>query len=157
MSAKLVEITARKPHCASARGACSRELQQPRLSPASRICRPCDSGRTVKLPINNVDTDQIIPARSLKTASKLGLDTQLFNDWRHDPDFLSLDPFAARRRVSDCAQRSSNGRWTLWKTRPVSFLTCMRSFSATAAPIVDHADHRSRRSSITPIVDPCQE
>ena len=40
--------------------------------------------RLVPLPINNVDTDQIIPARFLKTTSKQGLDKQLFNDWRYD-------------------------------------------------------------------------
>ena len=40
--------------------------------------------RYVRLPINNIDTDQIIPARFLKTTSKIGLDKQLFNDWRYD-------------------------------------------------------------------------
>jgi len=40
--------------------------------------------RVVPLPINNVDTDQIIPARFLKTTSKQGLDQQLFFDWRYD-------------------------------------------------------------------------
>ena len=40
--------------------------------------------RMVPLPMNNVDTDQIIPARFLKTTSKQGLDRQLFNDWRYD-------------------------------------------------------------------------
>jgi len=40
--------------------------------------------RVVPLPINNVDTDQIIPARFLKTTSKEGLGDQLFNDWRYD-------------------------------------------------------------------------
>ena len=40
--------------------------------------------RMVRLPINNIDTDQIIPARFLKTTSKEGLDKQLFNDWRYD-------------------------------------------------------------------------
>ena len=50
--------------------------------------------RLVPLPMNNVDTDQIIPARFLKTISKQGLDKQLFNDWRYDaqgkpnPDFI---------------------------------------------------------------------
>jgi len=50
--------------------------------------------RMVPLAINNVDTDQIIPARFLKTTSKQGLDRQLFNDWRYDaqgnpkPDFI---------------------------------------------------------------------
>ena len=40
--------------------------------------------RVVPMPINNVDTDQIIPARFLKTTSKQGLDQQLFFDWRYD-------------------------------------------------------------------------
>jgi len=50
--------------------------------------------RMVAMPINNIDTDQIIPARFLKTVSKQGLDKQLFNDWRYDaqgnpnPDFI---------------------------------------------------------------------
>ncbi len=50
--------------------------------------------RLVPLNITNVDTDQIIPARFLKTTSKIGLDKQLFNDWRYDaqgnpnPDFI---------------------------------------------------------------------
>jgi len=50
--------------------------------------------RIVALPVNNVDTDQIIPARFLKTTSKQGLDQQLFYDWRYDdtgqpkPDFI---------------------------------------------------------------------
>jgi 3-isopropylmalate/(R)-2-methylmalate dehydratase small subunit len=50
--------------------------------------------RLVPLAINNIDTDQIIPARFLKTTSKEGLDRQLFCDWRYDaqgnakPDFI---------------------------------------------------------------------
>jgi 3-isopropylmalate/(R)-2-methylmalate dehydratase small subunit len=42
--------------------------------------------RLVPLPVDNIDTDQIIPARFLKTISKEGLDKQLFNDWRYNPD-----------------------------------------------------------------------
>jgi 3-isopropylmalate/(R)-2-methylmalate dehydratase small subunit len=54
--------------------------------------------RLAPLPMNNVDTDQIIPARFLKTISKQGLDKQLFNDWRYDaqgnprPDFILNQP-----------------------------------------------------------------
>jgi len=42
------------------------------------------SSRTVVLPIENVDTDQIIPARFLKVTSKAGLGEKLFADWRYD-------------------------------------------------------------------------
>jgi len=42
--------------------------------------------RLVPMPINNIDTDQIIPARFLKTTSKEGLDKQLFCDWRYNAD-----------------------------------------------------------------------
>jgi 3-isopropylmalate/(R)-2-methylmalate dehydratase small subunit len=54
--------------------------------------------RVVPMPVNNVDTDQIIPARFLKTTSKQGLDLQLFYDWRYDeqgrpkPDFILNQP-----------------------------------------------------------------
>ena len=54
--------------------------------------------RIVALPMDNVDTDQIIPARFLKTISKDGLGDQLFNDWRYDaegrpkPDFVLNKP-----------------------------------------------------------------
>jgi len=50
--------------------------------------------RVVPLAINNIDTDQIIPARFLKTISKQDLDRQLFFDWRYDeqgqpkPEFI---------------------------------------------------------------------
>jgi 3-isopropylmalate/(R)-2-methylmalate dehydratase small subunit len=52
------------------------------------------TSRMVPMPVDNVDTDQIIPARFLKTISKEGLDKQLFFDWRYDaqgnprPDFI---------------------------------------------------------------------
>ena len=38
------------------------------------------------LPVDNIDTDQIIPARFLKTTTKVGLGFQLFYDWRYEKD-----------------------------------------------------------------------
>ena len=38
----------------------------------------------VPLPIENVDTDQIIPARFLKATTREGFDDHLFADWRYD-------------------------------------------------------------------------
>ncbi len=56
--------------------------------------------RLVPIPANDIDTDQIIPARFLKTTSKEGLDKQLFCDWRYEdngdpkPDFILNTPRA---------------------------------------------------------------
>src|SRR5579884_4167182 len=56
------------------------------------------TSRLAALPIDNIDTDQIIPARFLKTTSKAGLGDQLFYDWRYDaegkpkPDFILNRP-----------------------------------------------------------------
>jgi len=56
--------------------------------------------KTVALPIDNIDTDQIIPARFLKTTSMQGLGDNLFLDWRYladgspNPDFPLNKPSA---------------------------------------------------------------
>ena len=53
--------------------------------------------KTVALPIADVDTDQIIPARFLTTTSREGLGQKLFHDWRYtengeeNPNFLLND------------------------------------------------------------------
>lgn len=52
----------------------------------------------IPLPLENVDTDQIIPARFLKATSKDGFGDNLFRDWRYDkngnpnPDFVLNNP-----------------------------------------------------------------
>lgn len=56
------------------------------------------TGKATALPIQDIDTDQIIPARFLKTISKDGLAKSLFNDWRYvpsgepNPDFVLNKP-----------------------------------------------------------------
>jgi 3-isopropylmalate/(R)-2-methylmalate dehydratase small subunit len=44
------------------------------------------TSRVVPLPVNNIDTDQIIPARFLKVTDKAGLGANLFADWRYNAD-----------------------------------------------------------------------
>jgi 3-isopropylmalate/(R)-2-methylmalate dehydratase small subunit len=52
----------------------------------------------VPLPINDIDTDQIIPARFLKATDKKGMGDNLFADWRYNsdgtpkPDFVLNNP-----------------------------------------------------------------
>jgi len=47
----------------------------------------------VPLPIENVDTDQIIPARFLKATSKDGFGDNLFRDWRYDSNNQPIKDF----------------------------------------------------------------
>jgi 3-isopropylmalate/(R)-2-methylmalate dehydratase small subunit len=49
------------------------------------------------LPVDNIDTDQIIPARFLKTTSKEGLGDQLFYDWRYDAEGRPRADFVLNR------------------------------------------------------------
>jgi 3-isopropylmalate/(R)-2-methylmalate dehydratase small subunit len=51
----------------------------------------------IPLPVDNVDTDQIIPARYLKGTSKDGLGEGLFADWRYDADGNPRDGFVLNR------------------------------------------------------------
>ncbi len=44
------------------------------------------TSRIVPLPIENIDTDQIIPARFLKATTREGFGDNLFRDWRYDSD-----------------------------------------------------------------------
>jgi len=53
--------------------------------------------RTVVLPRENVDTDQIIPARFLKTTDKRGLGKALFSDWRYGADGAPRPDFVLNR------------------------------------------------------------
>lgn len=56
------------------------------------------ASRVVPLPIENIDTDQIIPARFLKATTREGFGNNLFRDWRFDSneqpkaDFVMNNP-----------------------------------------------------------------
>jgi 3-isopropylmalate/(R)-2-methylmalate dehydratase small subunit len=47
----------------------------------------------VPLPVENVDTDQIIPARFLKATSREGFGDNLFRDWRYDKEGNKIEGF----------------------------------------------------------------
>jgi 3-isopropylmalate/(R)-2-methylmalate dehydratase small subunit len=58
----------------------------------------------IVLPVNDVDTDQIIPARFLKATDKAGMGDHLFADWRYQPDGSPKPDFALNRPESRGAQ-----------------------------------------------------
>ena len=51
------------------------------------------SSKTVVLSVNDIDTDQIIPARFLTVTTKDGLGDGLFADWRFDEDGNKVEQF----------------------------------------------------------------
>jgi 3-isopropylmalate/(R)-2-methylmalate dehydratase small subunit len=81
--------------------------------------------RMIPLPLRNIDTDQIIPARFLKTISKEGLGDNLFCDWRYDeegkpkPDFVLNQPEAREAQVLlagdnfGCGSSREHAPWAL--------------------------------------------
>jgi 3-isopropylmalate/(R)-2-methylmalate dehydratase small subunit len=62
------------------------------------------TSRTVVLPVDDIDTDQIIPARFLRTTTKEGLGKQLFADWRYLPDGSADPQFVLNRPEAAGAQ-----------------------------------------------------
>jgi 3-isopropylmalate/(R)-2-methylmalate dehydratase small subunit len=56
------------------------------------------------LPVNDVDTDQIIPARFLKVTDKAGLGANLFADWRYNPDGSPKLDFVLNKPEAEGAQ-----------------------------------------------------
>lgn len=83
------------------------------------------TSRVVALPVNNIDTDQIIPARFLTTTTKEGLGKQAFADWRYDAsgapraDFILNKPEAqgceilVAGRNFGCGSSREHAPWAL--------------------------------------------
>ena len=53
----------------------------------------------VPLPIENIDTDQIIPARFLKATERKGFGENLFRDWRYDSNNLPKKDFVLNNKI----------------------------------------------------------
>ena len=68
------------------------------------------NSRVVALPLDDIDTDQIIPARFLKVTDKADLADNLFADWRYTADGKPRTGFRAQptpsRRRADTVHRA---------------------------------------------------
>ncbi len=90
------------------------------MKPFEKFC-----SRLVPLPQENVDTDQIIPARFLRTTVKTGLGKSLFCDWRYDesgnpkPGFILNQPEMAGAEILlagdnfGCGSSREHAPWAL--------------------------------------------
>ena len=101
----------------------------------------------IPLPAENVDTDQIVPARFLKTTDKAGLADALFRDWRFEADgslkeprFVLDDPGMAGRRILlagdnfGCGSSREHAPWALvaWGVQAVITTSCADIFQGNA-------------------------
>ncbi len=83
------------------------------------------TSKVAPMPNENIDTDQIIPARFLKVTDKVGLGDNLFADWRYDgngtpkPDFILNNPEMKRRAILlagdnfGCGSSREHAPWAL--------------------------------------------
>src|SRR5512133_3245483 len=91
------------------------------------------TSRVIPMPVNNIDTDQIIPARFLKVTDKIGLGQNLFCDWRYlpdgspNPDFILNRPEHQGSQILlagdnfGCGSSREHAPWALtaWRIRAV--------------------------------------
>lgn len=113
------------------------------------------TGRVIALPNENIDTDQVIPARFLKITDKQALGQYLFNDWRYDsngnprPEFVLNQPQAQGAEILlagknfGCGSSREHAPWAL------------RGFGFQAVISTEFADifrNNSLKNSLLPIV-----
>jgi 3-isopropylmalate/(R)-2-methylmalate dehydratase small subunit len=113
--------------------------------------------RYAVLPVENVDTDQIIPARFLKTTNKAGLGDSLFADWRYDndgnpnPDFVLNQPFAKGVEVLVAGNNfgcGSSREHAPWALQGFGFKAVLSTYFA------DIFQNNALKNGVLPIVIP---
>ncbi len=105
------------------------------------------ASKVIPLPAENVDTDQIVPARFLKVTDKAGLGDALFRDWRFEADGSPKEPrFVLDRPEMDgrrillagdnfgCGSSREHAPWALvaWGIRAVITTSCADIFRGNA-------------------------
>src|SRR5689334_25393766 len=117
----------------------------------------------IPLPVENVDTDQIVPARFLKVTDKAGLADALFHDWRYEadgglkePTFVLDKPQMYGRKILlagdnfGCGSSREHAPWALvsWGIQAVITTSCADIFKGNSLKngllpiIVDPERHR---------------
>jgi len=95
--------------------------------------------KAVPLPIENVDTDQIIPARFLKATTRDGFGDNLFRDWRYDKtnqpisDFILNNPGFKNRKILVAGKNFGSGssrEHAAWAVHDYGFKVVVSSFFA---------------------------
>lgn len=108
----------------------------------------------VPLPLENVDTDQIIPARFLKATTREGFGDNLFRDWRYDkegnpnPDFVLNQPtYSGQMLVAGKNFGSGSSReHAAWAVAGYGFRVVVSSFFA------DIFKNNSMNNGVLPVV-----
>jgi 3-isopropylmalate/(R)-2-methylmalate dehydratase small subunit len=105
------------------------------------------SSAVIPLPIENVDTDQIVPARYLKITDKAGLAEALFHDWRYEadgglkePTFILDKPQMYGRKILlagdnfGCGSSREHAPWALvsWGIEAVITTSCADIFKGNS-------------------------
>ena len=111
--------------------------------------------RTVVLPVSDVDTDQIIPARFLTTTTRANLGAHLFADWRYGadgapkPDFVLNRPEAEGCRILvaghnfGCGSSREHAAWALTD----------QGFRAVVSPqIADIFRNNALKNGLLPVI-----
>jgi len=121
------------------------------------------TSKLIPLPIRNIDTDQIIPARYLKVTDKAGLAEGLFHDWRYradgtpDPNFVLNQPENQSAKILlagdnfGCGSSREHAPWALvgWGIRAIISTSFADIFRNNALKngllpiIVDEETHQS--------------
>ena len=113
--------------------------------------------KTLVMPFEDIDTDQIIPARFLTTTTKTGLGTKLFNDWRYaadgspKPDFVLNTPAAQGAQILvggrnfGCGSSREHAPWAL---------TDLGLRAIVSSEIADIFRNNSLKNGLLPIVLP---
>ncbi len=110
----------------------------------------------VPLPLENIDTDQIIPARFLSATTRKGFGENLFRDWRYDKsgnmnnDFVLNDPeFSGQVLVAGKNFGSGSSReHAVWAITDYGFRAVVSSFFA------DIFRNNSLNNGLLPVVVP---